>query len=1100
MSNRIRTILSLLILVASAGTSVFAGFPGTDVFLPMVGRQAGVGASNWYTTVWIHNPGTVAATATVYLLERGTSNPSPPSVEILVAPGDTEMLENVVDTYFHRQIFGAMRVACPAQKLVVTSRVYSQAVGMAEKDSMGQDFAGVPASFAIGLGEKTQILGVYQTIPATSSEFRYNFGFVETTGNTVTVRVRAFDDNNAEQGSKDFQVLRFSQRQVAFKDHFPTVSTECSRLEVEVISGAGKVIAYGSGIANASNDPTTFEMAYPSRVLAESAAPGITGVTAGNGLTGGGTSGTVTLDIGAGAGIAVTGDQVSVAAGGVTNGMLADGAVGSSKIIYGAVSNGHLAGGAVTTDKIADGNVIAADLANGAVTPAKLDTTGAASGQVLKVGSPAHWADDGLTLPFQGTGNTTTAVFSVANTDATTTSVGILGAGRYGVQGNGGLAGVVGTVDSPNAGFFPAAVAGSAGTKIGVNGTSISSEGVFGKSTSGVGVRGESTSSDGVLGRASAAGMAGVRGSNPDAAGWAGYFQGRVGITGALDCTGCVVENDIAGGAVSQTKLGAAGAAAGRVLGTDGSGLQWVVPPQGTVTGVTAGTGLTGGGTSGSVTVGIANGGVGTLQLADDAVTTQKIPNGAVESDDLALGAVKKASLSAPGGAPGQVLGTDGTGLQWKDESLTLPFAATQASASTLFSVANISSGYAISGGSSSGAGVAGHYGTPLVASVGGVGVLGQAQGGTGVLGMSDYGWGVKGWSASSMGVRGEGSIGVFGTGSTGVNGQSSTGYGVLAESWGYGLTGPALLARAGGPGGVAISAEASSIDAAVVVANTGNGSGLVAGSPGSTGVIGYSGVGRPTQMAGVGVYGVSSVIGVLARSWGTGRTGAALNAQGENSSGGMAAYLRNSSDYATAHVANSGPGEVLYLQGGGGPFVRAVDNAESDNRFRVEYDGTVYADGSYNCGLSSGCFNSGTGADLAERIDVTESLEPGDVVEIDPDRPSHFRRSSRALSTAVAGVVSTSPAMTMNNNDLAGNDSGKRSDTRPLLALVGQIPVRVTAEGGPIAPGDLLVASSTPGHAMKAGATVPLGAVIGKALGRLEEGSGMVPMLVMLR
>lgn len=41
----------------------------------------------------------------------------------------------------------------------------------------------------------------------------------------------------------------------------------------------------------------------------------MTGVTAGNGLTGGGTSGTVTVNVGAGNGISVTTDAVSAKAG-----------------------------------------------------------------------------------------------------------------------------------------------------------------------------------------------------------------------------------------------------------------------------------------------------------------------------------------------------------------------------------------------------------------------------------------------------------------------------------------------------------------------------------------------------------------------------------------------------------------------------------------------------------------------------------------------------------------------------------------------------------------------------------------------------------------
>jgi hypothetical protein len=185
-----------------------------------------------------------------------------------VGPGATEKLENVVEAYFHEQAFGALRVTCATEKLVVTSRVYSQAAGEGESDSVGQDFAGVPASFAIGVGEKSQILGGYQTVPTAGSEHRYNFGVVETTGQSATVRFRALDANGAELGVTSFQVREFSQRQVAFKDHFPGVSTENARLEVEVISGEGKVIAYGSQIANGSQDPTTFEMTYAAEAAA----------------------------------------------------------------------------------------------------------------------------------------------------------------------------------------------------------------------------------------------------------------------------------------------------------------------------------------------------------------------------------------------------------------------------------------------------------------------------------------------------------------------------------------------------------------------------------------------------------------------------------------------------------------------------------------------------------------------------------------------------------------------------------------------------------------------------------------------------------------
>ena len=59
---------------------------------------------------------------------------------------------------------------------------------------------------------------------------------------------------------------------------------------------------------------------------------------------------------------------------------------------------------------------------------------------------------------------------------------------------------------------------------------------------------------------------------------------------------------------------------------------------------------------------------------------------------------------------------------------------------------------------------------------------------------------------------------------------------------------------------------------------------------------------------------------------------------------------------------------------------------------------------------------------------------------------------------------------------------------------------MKASTENGPIAPGDLLVASATPGHAMKASPNPPIGTVIGKALEGLDEGTGVIRILVMLQ
>lgn len=63
-------------LLALVPALTFAGFSGTDVYLPSVGSAVGV--APWYTTVWVSNPTSSPVTVTFYLLKR-QANPSPSS-------------------------------------------------------------------------------------------------------------------------------------------------------------------------------------------------------------------------------------------------------------------------------------------------------------------------------------------------------------------------------------------------------------------------------------------------------------------------------------------------------------------------------------------------------------------------------------------------------------------------------------------------------------------------------------------------------------------------------------------------------------------------------------------------------------------------------------------------------------------------------------------------------------------------------------------------------------------------------------------------------------------------------------------------------------
>ncbi len=152
---------------------------------------------------------------------------------------------------------------------------------------------------------------------------------------------------------------------------------------------------------------------------------------------------------------------------------------------------------------------------------------------------------------------------------------------------------------------------------------------------------------------------------------------------------------------------------------------------------------------------------------------------------------------------------------------------------------------------------------------------------------------------------------------------------------------------------------------------------------------------------------------------------------------------------------------------------------------FRVTSSGDVRADGRYygdNLFVGS--------ADVAEWVPVGDAVEAGAVLELDTAHPGWYRPSRMPCSTLVAGVVSSQPGIVLGGTEPA--------EGKALLALSGIVPVKVTDEGGPIKPGDLLVTSSTPGHAMRWAGPEPCPCgLVGKALEPMTDHRGLISVLL---
>ncbi|MFO1507582.1 MAG: hypothetical protein U1F23_11030 [Lysobacterales bacterium] len=265
------------------------------------------------------------------------------------------------------------------------------------------------------------------------------------------------------------------------------------------------------------------------------------------------------------------------------------------------------------------------------------------------------------------------------------------------------------------------------------------------------------------------------------------------------------------------------------------------------------------------------------------------------------------------------------------------------------------------------------------------------------------------------------------------------------------------------------------------VFGGSSSGAGVWGESAGSDGLHGHtSNLGGNGSASGVAGFGDNSNNGVFGLSE-TGNGGFFISGTGGNL-GGAGVYTQLFNDcnsqasicpYAALIANNTGGGNIILGQN------------DAFTVFRVDGNGNVFA-GTYQAG----------GADVAEFVPSTQSLEPGDVVAIDSDSGGAFRLATMANSTAVAGVISTQPGLTMNTSEQ--DDKAARGE--PRLALTGRVPVKVTDQNGAIRPGDLLVSSSVPGRAMRAPTNPRPGTVIGKAMQPLVHGNGEIEMLVMLR
>ncbi len=292
---------------------------------------------------------------------------------------------------------------------------------------------------------------------------------------------------------------------------------------------------------------------------------------------------------------------------------------------------------------------------------------------------------------------------------------------------------------------------------------------------------------------------------------------------------------------------------------------------------------------------------------------------------------------------------------------------------------------------------------------------------------------------------------------------------------------GVGLYVKSSGPGTIALVSDAINGDSAYLTSDTGTGAYIASDS-------GY----------GASIYSNSGI--ALSVTTNSGPYGAYIDSSGDvslyvtnNISGKHAIYTNNGLIYFKDQVGigTTTPTAILQVHkdaASGSDVMFAISTstaagAASNTKFKILASGDYQTDGT----LQSG------DADYAEYFyTIDTNLTAGEAVCIDITRNDAVSRCTRASDTNIIGIISTEPSILGNFKESYQNDPHYKA-----VALLGQIPAKVSAENGAVRPGDSLSAASLPGHIMKSN---PGDSTVGVALQGLDAGTGIIKILISRR
>jgi hypothetical protein len=208
------------------------------------------GLANWRSDVRLYNGGTGDVTATLTYVPMPGNPPAASPLTVTLKAGEVAAYDDILKSSFGltTDSGGALSIATDkASSLVTSARTYN----LTSTGTLGQFIPGVTPADAVGNGEGSlQLLQLEQ-----SDRYRTNIGVAETNGQPATVEVTLFlpDSKVTPVYTLPLEANQFIQFPMTV---FNAGTVYNGRVSVKVISGSGRVTAYGSIIDAQTGDPT----------------------------------------------------------------------------------------------------------------------------------------------------------------------------------------------------------------------------------------------------------------------------------------------------------------------------------------------------------------------------------------------------------------------------------------------------------------------------------------------------------------------------------------------------------------------------------------------------------------------------------------------------------------------------------------------------------------------------------------------------------------------------------------------------------------------------------------------------------------------------